>query len=131
MKPKKPLRRMSPKKKDWKAKYTDLKSEYGAVQYCAKCNLPSHKDNMDPHHPFGQCNERIMAFLWLCKGCHQGIHNHGDEATAVGWLQPEFRSMPEPALEGRRIPWKITHETRWPKNLQFLIQKNNGITASA
>ncbi len=69
---------------------------------------------MECHHPFGRLGERILAFVWVCGPCHQMIHDEGQQARAMGWLQPEFDGRSGPAPR----PWQAIREGRWPKSLQ-------------
>lgn len=111
-----PLRRQSKKRALFNALYKKQLRDDLKVQECAWCGATRHKDLLDPHHPFGKVNERILAYIYLCRSCHDTVHDFGKASELKGWLQPEFRSMK--CLRERVIPWAIECEANWPDNLK-------------
>jgi hypothetical protein len=80
------LKKMSEKKKDWIKKYNDKANEDKELQVCKICNLESHKDGMERHHPWGRSNENIMRYWWIHHECHAIIHANPNKAREQGWL---------------------------------------------
>lgn len=110
------LRRQSAKRAQWTKKYCTRLVMDAQRQSCADCGKIGNKDSFERHHPFGRVNERLLAYLYLCHGCHKSIHDLGSLATSEGWLQPEFRGMQ--CHHERVFPWKKECELNWPENLK-------------
>lgn len=97
-------------------KYAAAKNLGSAYMRCAQSGLLMHKSLCDPHHPFGQVGERIMAFLWISKSFHDHLHKFGKQSYAIGWLQPPFRGQPLDPNHPR--PWPEILEQDWPDKYQ-------------
>ncbi len=90
MKRKKALNKVSAKKRRWMDQYVVQKIRGAEWQKCPHCVGYAHKSMMEPHHPFGRVKERLLIYVWICKGLHQWIHDNGKVARELGWIQPQF-----------------------------------------
>jgi hypothetical protein len=87
------LKPMSQKKIAWKRQYAEEKK---LDTFPRPCRCPDCKGRkwerpqMDPHHPMGQAGAHILIYVWVCRPFHTWIHDHGQRARELGYLQPEF-----------------------------------------
>ncbi len=83
-----------------------------------------HKDECDPHHPFGRAKDKLLAFIWITKGHHRRIHDANNVALELGWIHPAFRGAQlDPAWPR---PWNEAAEKSWPKKYQRPKFNTNG-----
>lgn len=85
------LRRVSPKKAVWNARYRtalaaakQAQVDDNGVTFCERCRM---NGPVDGHHPDGQLGCKIMDFRLVCRTCHSFFHAHGATARAEGWLR--------------------------------------------
>lgn len=83
-----PLRRTSEQRRDWEAVYklwlAFLRAWNLVPARCARCNRPK---KLDPHHVFGRIGALILVFIFVCRDCHEWIHDNTKQARADGWLR--------------------------------------------
>lgn len=116
MKRSKPLRRKSalkkgkrlaaysPKKKAWKKRYEESLAKDSPLQRDASTGVPSFKERLEPHHPYGRKGKYMLIYCYINSSFHRWIHDHGTEARMRGWLQPKFDERPlDPNVP---LPWK-------------------------
>ncbi len=88
MKPRKPLRPVSKKRQVWMREYAKAKEVADDLQKCPVCEKTSFKHMMDPHHLSGRGSlEDMLNFIWVCRPCHNRIHENGKWARANGYLE--------------------------------------------
>lgn len=74
--------------KEARKEYERLKREAPIIVTCTRCERSAVRKNMDPHHTHGRATpESMVRFIWLCRPCHNWVHNNPNEARKAGLLK--------------------------------------------
>jgi len=82
-----PLRRVSPAKATWQAKYRRALAK--RLQEHPMCEAFLTVPATDGHHFAGRIGQRIMCFIVVSREAHDRIHGNPNEARRLGWLYDE------------------------------------------
>lgn len=85
------LARVSVTKATWRQLYRMKRDgERKPIMTCADCLGIFPGDQMEPHHPAGRHDARLLVFVWLCKSCHERCHHEAKWARSTGRILKEI-----------------------------------------
>ncbi len=93
MKPRKPIRRATPKRAKELAKYRRLKAKFLMEHsVCVRCSRKIPLEGRTLHHWAGRRNDLLCwvpGFRMACFDCHQQIERYRNDAVKEGFRAPD------------------------------------------
>lgn len=80
------LKRISKKRSDWLALYHEKRDKDNLIQECFKCGVTYPKHCFDAHHIRGRAGKLILEYVYLCRSCHEFVHENPNKAREMGLL---------------------------------------------